>query len=68
MIYTDECVTCHKNYVSCCGEYIGFTKRGWEMRKLQLNTQLCDECFKEKFGEVPERGDFDRSPAPEVSQ
>lgn len=63
MIYTNECVTCHKNYTSCCFEYTDFTKRGWEMRKLQLDAGICEDCFKEKFGEAPERGDYFKSPA-----
>jgi hypothetical protein len=64
MVYTNQCVTCSKDYQSACGEYVGFTKVGWEERKLQLEAGLCDACFQEKFGYLPEQGNYEKSPAP----
>jgi hypothetical protein len=63
MTYTNKCATCGKDYQSACSEYVFFTKRGWEVRKLQLEAGLCDACFLEKFGELPEHGDYEKSPA-----
>jgi hypothetical protein len=34
---------------------VNYTKRGWQQRKKQLDLGLCDECFKKKFGKLPEQ-------------
>lgn len=55
MLHTWKCTQCPNSWQAYCFEDVNYTKRGWQQRKKQIDLGLCDECFKKKFGKLPEQ-------------